>query len=110
MVTSHLSRLEDPIRSTLEEKEINDAFPEEHLFGIQVVKEEPPWFAYFANDLVICILPERFTYQENKKIFSDLKHYIWEDPYLFRVCSDQIVRRCSTSRGMEYFETSSCST
>ncbi|GKD38924.1 reverse transcriptase domain-containing protein [Tanacetum coccineum] len=26
--------------------------------------------------------------------FSDIKHYFWDDPYLFRTCADQIIRRC----------------
>ncbi|GKA74582.1 reverse transcriptase domain-containing protein [Tanacetum coccineum] len=34
------------------------------------------------------------TYQQKNKFFSDLKHYFWEKPYLFKVCSDGIIRRC----------------
>nr|GEW59950.1 reverse transcriptase domain-containing protein [Tanacetum cinerariifolium] len=29
-----------------------------------------------------------------KKFFKDVKHYFWDDPYLFRICADQIIRRC----------------
>nr|GEZ24033.1 reverse transcriptase domain-containing protein [Tanacetum cinerariifolium] len=25
--------------------------------------------------------------------FKDVKHYFWDDPYLFRICADQIIRR-----------------
>ena len=28
------------------------------------------------------------------KFFSDVKHFIWEDPLLFKVCADQVVLRC----------------
>nr|GFA75217.1 reverse transcriptase domain-containing protein [Tanacetum cinerariifolium] len=28
------------------------------------------------------------------KIFKDVRHYFWDDPYLFRTCPDQIIRRC----------------
>ncbi|KAD3639953.1 hypothetical protein E3N88_29176 [Mikania micrantha] len=31
---------------------------------------------------------------ELKKFFSDVKYYVWEDPYLFRIGADQIVSRC----------------
>ncbi|GKA72225.1 reverse transcriptase domain-containing protein [Tanacetum coccineum] len=24
----------------------------------------------------------------------DVKHYFWDDPYLFRICADQVIRRC----------------
>ncbi|GJZ20239.1 reverse transcriptase domain-containing protein [Tanacetum coccineum] len=32
--------------------------------------------------------------QQKKKIFKDVKHYFWDNPYLFRICVDQIIRRC----------------
>ena len=34
------------------------------------------------------------TYQQKKKFFSDVKHYYWEDPYLYKLCADQVIRRC----------------
>ncbi|GJW75840.1 reverse transcriptase domain-containing protein [Tanacetum coccineum] len=34
------------------------------------------------------------TTQQKKKFFKDVKHYFWDDPYLFRICVDQIIRRC----------------
>ncbi|GJS36778.1 reverse transcriptase domain-containing protein [Tanacetum coccineum] len=34
------------------------------------------------------------TYQQKNKFFSDLEHYFWEEPYLFKVCSDGMIRRC----------------
>ena len=35
-----------------------------------------------------------FSAQDKKKFFSDIKHYLWEDPYLYKVCADQVIRRC----------------
>ncbi|GKB15735.1 hypothetical protein Tco_0849658 [Tanacetum coccineum] len=32
--------------------------------------------------------------QQKRKFFKDIKHYFWDDPYLFRICADQIIRRC----------------
>ncbi|GKC32027.1 reverse transcriptase domain-containing protein [Tanacetum coccineum] len=34
------------------------------------------------------------TTQQKRKFFKDVKHYFWDDPYLFRTCADQIIRRC----------------
>nr|GEZ83173.1 reverse transcriptase domain-containing protein [Tanacetum cinerariifolium] len=48
----------------------------------------------FANYLVADIIPKGITYQQKNKFFSDLKHYFWEEPYLFKVCSDGMIRRC----------------
>ncbi|GJT89860.1 reverse transcriptase domain-containing protein [Tanacetum coccineum] len=30
----------------------------------------------------------------NLVIFKDVKHYFWDDPFLFKTCADQIIRRC----------------
>ncbi|GKD36218.1 reverse transcriptase domain-containing protein [Tanacetum coccineum] len=32
--------------------------------------------------------------RQKKKFFKDVKHYFWDDPYLFRICTDQVIRRC----------------
>ncbi|GJS61700.1 reverse transcriptase domain-containing protein [Tanacetum coccineum] len=29
-----------------------------------------------------------------KKILQRVKHYFWEDPFLFKICADQVIRRC----------------
>nr|GEU64947.1 reverse transcriptase domain-containing protein [Tanacetum cinerariifolium] len=29
-----------------------------------------------------------------EKFFKDAKHYFWDDPYLFRICANQVIRRC----------------
>nr|GFB23932.1 reverse transcriptase domain-containing protein [Tanacetum cinerariifolium] len=34
------------------------------------------------------------TSQHKKKFFKDARHYFWDDPYLFRTCANQIIRRC----------------
>nr|GEU48193.1 reverse transcriptase domain-containing protein [Tanacetum cinerariifolium] len=53
-----------------------------------------PWFADIANYLAGGTLLKGMSYQEKKKFFPDIKYYFWEDPYLFRVGSDQVIRRC----------------
>ena len=61
---------------------------------MRIDTKDEPWFADFANYLASDIIPKRMTYQQKKKFFSDLKYYFWEEPDLFRVCSDGIIRRC----------------
>nr|GEY05607.1 reverse transcriptase domain-containing protein [Tanacetum cinerariifolium] len=34
------------------------------------------------------------TSQQKQMFFKDARHYFWDDPYLFRTCADQIIRRC----------------
>ncbi|GJS49053.1 reverse transcriptase domain-containing protein [Tanacetum coccineum] len=33
--------------------------------------------------------------QQKNKFFKDVKHYFWDDPYLFKICADQVIRRCA---------------
>ncbi|GJV13251.1 reverse transcriptase domain-containing protein [Tanacetum coccineum] len=80
----HLSRIEND--ETSDDSEVDDNFPGETLMEIDTRDE--PWFTDFASYLVSDITPKGMTYQQKKKFFSDLKHYFWEEPYLFKVCSD----------------------
>ncbi|GKG03897.1 reverse transcriptase domain-containing protein, partial [Tanacetum coccineum] len=32
--------------------------------------------------------------QQKNKFFKDVKHYFWDDPYLFKICADQVIWRC----------------
>ncbi|GJY01263.1 reverse transcriptase domain-containing protein [Tanacetum coccineum] len=84
VAADHLSRIENEEIS--DDSEVDDNFPGETLMEINTKDE--PWFADFANYLVADIIPKGMTYQQKNKFFSDLKHYFWEEPYLFKVCSD----------------------
>ncbi|GKC53206.1 reverse transcriptase domain-containing protein [Tanacetum coccineum] len=89
VAADHLSRIEN--EETSDDSEVDDNFPGETLMEINT--EDEPWFADFANYLASDIIPKGMTYQQKKKI-SDIKHYFWEEPYLFKVCSDSMIRRC----------------
>ncbi|GJZ23476.1 reverse transcriptase domain-containing protein [Tanacetum coccineum] len=90
VAADHLSQIEND--ETSDDSEVDDNFPGETLMEINTRDE--PWFADFANYLVSDIIPKGMTYQQKNKFFSDLKHYFWEEPYLFKVCSDGMIRRC----------------
>nr|GEV65120.1 reverse transcriptase domain-containing protein [Tanacetum cinerariifolium] len=60
----HLSRLENPYENVFDPKEINETFPLETLN------------------------------KQKQKNFKDVRHYFWDDPYLFKTCADQMIRRC----------------
>ncbi|GJX75348.1 reverse transcriptase domain-containing protein [Tanacetum coccineum] len=92
LATDHLSRLENPHKDVLENKDINENFPLETL-GV-ISSESTPWFADYANFHAGNFIIKGMTTQQKKKFFKDVKHYFWDDPYLFRICEDQIIRRC----------------
>ncbi|GJS62786.1 reverse transcriptase domain-containing protein [Tanacetum coccineum] len=92
LAADHLSRLENPHKDVLENKDINENFPLETL-GV-ISSGSTPWFADYANFHAGNFIIKRMTTQQKKKFFKDVKHYFWDDPYLFRFCVDQIIRRC----------------
>nr|GEV66401.1 reverse transcriptase domain-containing protein [Tanacetum cinerariifolium] len=36
--------------------------------------------------------------QQKNKFFKDVKHYFWDFPFLFKICADQVIRRCVHSQ------------
>nr|GEV94207.1 reverse transcriptase domain-containing protein [Tanacetum cinerariifolium] len=53
-----------------------------------------PWFADFANYNAGNFIVKGMTSQQKNKFFKDVKHYFWDDPFLFKICADQVIRRC----------------
>nr|GEY79983.1 reverse transcriptase domain-containing protein [Tanacetum cinerariifolium] len=93
-VVDHLSRLENPYENVFDSKEINETFPLESLNKIAHQDPSTPWFADFANYHAGKFIIKGMTTQHKQKFFKDARHYFWDDPYLFRTCPDQIIRRC----------------
>nr|GEV88700.1 reverse transcriptase domain-containing protein [Tanacetum cinerariifolium] len=48
----------------------------------------------FANYHAGNFLVKGMSTQQKNKFFKDVKHYFWDDPILFKVCADQVIRRC----------------
>ncbi|GJR00001.1 reverse transcriptase domain-containing protein [Tanacetum coccineum] len=94
LAADHLSRLENPHQDKFENKEINEAFPLETLGSIALKDDSTPWFADFANYHAGKFVIKGMTSQQKNKFFKDVKHYFWDDPFLFKICADQVIRRC----------------
>ena len=93
-VADHLSRLH--ITSS---GEICDAFPDEQLLAIAT---KVPWFAHIVNYLVTKSIPDYWNMHQKKKFSYDVRHYFWEEPQLFHVGADQIIRRCVLEEEQEH--------
>ncbi|GJU24710.1 reverse transcriptase domain-containing protein [Tanacetum coccineum] len=94
LAADHLSRLENPHQDKFENKEINEAFPLETLGSIALKDDSTPWFADFANYHAGKFIVKGMSSQQKNKFFKDVKHYFWDDPFLFKNCADQVIRRC----------------
>ncbi|CAL2271335.1 unnamed protein product [Prunus armeniaca] len=91
VIDDHLSRLVDENHGDGQILPLNESFPNEKLF---VIQDKEPCYADFVNYLASGVIRDDLTFQERKKFFSMVKHYMWDDPYLFKYCPDQIILRC----------------
>ncbi|XP_062075775.1 uncharacterized protein LOC133779893 [Humulus lupulus] len=93
LVADHLSRLEVEEDQSTKKVQINDYFPDEQLFGVSD-KAKTPWYADYVNFLVAKVMPPDMSRAQLKKLYSEIKHYYWEEPILYKHCADQIIHRC----------------
>ena len=84
VVADHLSRIKcGPLH-------VRDEFPDEHLFSMSTA----PWYADIVNYLVFDILPDQWNKSERERFLAEVHRFIWDEPYLFKACPDDIIRRC----------------
>nr|GEV68471.1 reverse transcriptase domain-containing protein [Tanacetum cinerariifolium] len=82
-------------QNMLDPKEINESFPLETLNLVSSRGySSTPWFADFANYHTRNFVVKGMSSQQKSKFFKDVKHYFWDDPFLFKICADQVIRRC----------------
>ncbi|GKB26332.1 reverse transcriptase domain-containing protein, partial [Tanacetum coccineum] len=94
LAADHLSRLENPHQDKLENKEITKTFPLETLGSVALRADGTPWFADFANYHARNFIVKGMSSQQKNKFFKDVKHYFWDNPLFFKICADQMIRRC----------------
>ena len=80
VTTDHLSRLEKPTEKE-RETQIEENFLDEQLFQVLV---QIPWYADIVNYLAYGIMLVEFSHQQKRKLRTDARVYIWDDPLLFR--------------------------
>ncbi|GJW08205.1 reverse transcriptase domain-containing protein [Tanacetum coccineum] len=79
----------------LTEREIADKFSGEHLMVLKSkFNDDEPWYADFVNYIVEKVVPPNWSFEKRKRFFSQVKTYFWEEPYAFKLCEDNIMRRC----------------
>jgi len=89
LVADHLSRLTNN-EVTRNEPEVLEEFPDEKLLAIK----EKPWFSDMANYKATKFIPEDYTWQQCKKFLHEANHYVWDEPYLFKIGADNLLQRC----------------
>jgi hypothetical protein len=84
-IADHLSRMQFKNPQKLP---INDSLRDDMLFQIS---RSDPCYADIINFIVAGYVPTR---EDKRKLIYESRLHIWDDPYLFRVCSDRLLRRC----------------
>ena len=87
-MANHLSRLETGEK----ENSLSDQLPDETLYA--VTTSSLPWYADIVNYLVTKQFPINLFRAEKEKIRAQTKYYLWDEPYLWKFCNDQVIRRC----------------
>ena len=88
VVADHLSRL--TIAHNTHYPPINDKFLEESLLLV----EHTPWYSHIANYLATSEVPIDWKAPDRKFFFAKIHSYYWEEPFLYKYCADQIIRKC----------------
>nr|GFA44872.1 reverse transcriptase domain-containing protein [Tanacetum cinerariifolium] len=79
----------------LDPKEINESFPLDTLNLVSTHgNSSTPWFADFVNYHAGNFVVKGMSSQQKSKFFKDVKHYFWNNPFLFKIYADQVIRRC----------------
>ena len=82
-MVDHLSRLE--MGKQEDRACIQEMFLDELLMRIEA---SVPWYADYVNYLACGVFPPDLSYQQKKKFLHDVNLYLWDDPLLFKRCSD----------------------
>jgi hypothetical protein len=87
-VEGHLSRFYLEHDSSLP---INDFLRDDTLFRVD---HRDPWYADNVNFMASGYVPPR---GDKRKLINESRLYMWDKPYLFRICADGLLRRCVPS-------------
>jgi hypothetical protein len=84
-VTDHLSHLQFEESTKVP---INDYMRDHTLLKVSTTG---PWYANIVNYIVAGYIPPG---ADKKKIIRHSRLHLWDDPYLYQVCADGLLRRC----------------
>nr|GEV74999.1 reverse transcriptase domain-containing protein [Tanacetum cinerariifolium] len=84
----------NPHQNVLDPKERNEAFPLETLNMVSFHDNSSTLrFANFENYHAGNFVVKGMSSQQKNKFLKDVKHYFWDDHFLFKICMDQVIRR-----------------
>jgi len=88
LVADHLSRIKNFADDV---SPIWDDFPDVSLLALSSFPSQS--YANTMNYLAASIFPPLASRAQCDKLKSNVRYYIWDDPYLWKICSDQVTKR-----------------
>jgi hypothetical protein len=79
--------------ANLQELPKNDFLRDDMLLK---VTDSNPWYTNIVNFMVAGYVPPG---EDRKKLQVESRRHLWDDPYLYRVCSNGLLRRCECELG-----------
>lgn len=64
--------------------------------------KETPWYADIANYLASGIVPYELSSIQKKKFFRGCRSYYWNEPLLFKIYVDNMIRRCIPEKDQSF--------
>ena len=74
--------------TNMQELPLNDFLCDDMLLKVM---DSNPWYANIINYMVLGHVPSG---ENRRKLQVESRRHLWDDPYLYHVCSDGLVRRC----------------
>ncbi|GJU82832.1 reverse transcriptase domain-containing protein [Tanacetum coccineum] len=74
-----------------ENTEIHETCPLETLGSVALRVDSTPWFADFTNYHAGNFIVKGMSSLKRKKCFSKMSTLLWDDPFLFKICADQMI-------------------
>ena len=86
-MADHLSRLV----SMKDSIPLHDSFLDQQLLTLH---DSVPWYTDIVNYLVTKRIPIGSSHSQRHRLKRQSRHYVWDEPYLWKYCADQVIRRC----------------
>jgi len=62
-----------------------------------LTSQERPWFVDITNFKAVGVILKNFDCQQRKKLLKDANQYVWDEPHIFKIGVDNLLRRCVTT-------------
>ncbi|XP_070039475.1 uncharacterized protein [Nicotiana tomentosiformis] len=97
-IGDHLSRLENR-NHVAKGGAIKEIFLDEQLLAI--TSSEALWYADYVNFIASGVMPPELSPDNRRRFLHDVRLYLYNEPFLYKQCAYQLVRKCVLKEEMK---------